>query len=309
MENRIKVLVLMSTYNGEKYLKDQLDSILNQKVTDNICVDILIRDDGSTDSTTQIIIQYAKLYEYRIKYILGENIGYIKSFFTLIQYADGYDYYALSDQDDIWMDNKILTALQWMKYENNDIPLLYGCTSYLIKNDLIPYGTTQTMKHSIDFFNTIIQNYFPGHNQIMNQLLLNELKRKIDCSKIYVHDSWILNVAVVCGKAIFNNSPHTLYRQHDNNEVGFGKGKIDWVLQRLKRIRNGDAKKYYQQINYFFCIYKDKMTDLEINQLSLFIDSEHCFLKRVSSLFKLKFYRQTIIQTIMFRILYLIGGY
>lgn len=302
-----KVLVLLSTYNGEKFLNSQLDSILNQKTTHK--VDLLIRDDGSTDTTLDILTLYQKKYPDRITLIKGKNIGYNKSFFELINLADNYDFYALSDQDDIWLENKIETALEWLMKEDQLIPLLYGAPSYLVYDDLKPYGTTQMQKRKITFKNTIIQNFLPGHEQVMNQLLLNELKKNIDLSKIYVHDSWITNVAMVKGKVIFNNTPFVFYRQHKDNAIGYGNGYFSWIKERVRRIIKSDNKKYAIQINYFYEMYSHYLDEKDYNELHSFIKNNKNFFSRCKYILTSKLYRQTHFQTFLFKILYLLGGY
>ncbi|WP_276834352.1 glycosyltransferase, partial [Massilicoli timonensis] len=106
-----RILVLLSAYNGEKYISAQIESILYQKTEHQ--VDLLIRDDGSNDDTLNILQEYETKYPDRIKVVEGENIGYNKSFFWLIQEANGYDYYSLSDQDDVWLDNKLDIAVKY----------------------------------------------------------------------------------------------------------------------------------------------------------------------------------------------------
>ena len=103
----MRIAVLMSSYNGEQYIKEQIDSILNQKGKFNI--DIYVRDDGSFDNTIHILEDYQK--KGLIKFCGGENIGPAKSFLTLLALADGYDFYAFADQDDIWFENKIESAI------------------------------------------------------------------------------------------------------------------------------------------------------------------------------------------------------
>ena len=111
-----KVQVLLSTYNGEKYIREQLDSILTQK---DIEVSILIRDDGSTDSTVDIIHEYCSNNS-DIKLIKGSNMGACKSFFELFKEADmGYDYYALADQDDYWYADKLTVACNMLAKIDN----------------------------------------------------------------------------------------------------------------------------------------------------------------------------------------------
>ena len=108
--NKKKIVVLLSTYNGEKYLQEQIDSILNQKSSHQI--DLMVRDDGSSDGTIEILKFYEEQYPARVKVNFEKNIGYIHSFFELIREAEGYDYYALSDQDDIWYPEKMERMLR-----------------------------------------------------------------------------------------------------------------------------------------------------------------------------------------------------
>ena len=104
-----RILVIMSTYNGEKYVSEQIESILGQK---NVEVTLVIRDDGSKDGTPTIIKEYVER-DNRIVPIYGDNIGFRKSFFgTLIQsFQEKYDYYAFSDQDDVWLPDKLSVAI------------------------------------------------------------------------------------------------------------------------------------------------------------------------------------------------------
>ena len=102
------VCVMMSTYNGERYLEEQVLSILNQKGIETY---LIIRDDGSTDNTCRILDKLCLLNTDRIKVYKGKNIGYNKSFLKLLGYAEGYDYYAYADQDDYWLPDKCLRAI------------------------------------------------------------------------------------------------------------------------------------------------------------------------------------------------------
>ena len=139
------VQVLLSTYNGETYLKQQLDSILNQK---NVAVKLFVRDDGSSDGTVDILRAYAALHD-NICYLCGENCGVVASFFRLFELSDpDVDFYALSDQDDVWDEDKLSIACQKLeqmrkskspKKKKNDsqirtfaTPLLYCCDAWKV---------------------------------------------------------------------------------------------------------------------------------------------------------------------------------
>ena len=104
-----KVQILMSTYYGEKYLREQLDSIIKQTYP---LINILIRDDGSSDGTLSILKEYAGKYDH-VTYYEGENIGVIQSFLQLLKESDAnVNYYAFADQDDVWLPEKIVRAVE-----------------------------------------------------------------------------------------------------------------------------------------------------------------------------------------------------
>ena len=114
MDCKNKVVILLSTYNGEKYLKEQLDSLLNQTYKN---IDIYIRDDGSKDETVNIIKKYQNEYD-NIHLEEGKNLGFIKSFFELLKNGDeNVDIYSYCDQDDIWEEDKIERAVKFINKE------------------------------------------------------------------------------------------------------------------------------------------------------------------------------------------------
>jgi len=305
--NKKKIVVLLSTYNGEKYLQEQIDSILNQKSSHQI--DLMIRDDGSSDGTIEILKSYEEKYPKRVKVKFEENIGYINSFFELIHDAKGYDYYALSDQDDIWLEDKIEIAIKACELEEYEGPLLYGSSSFLVNDKLEIMGETQKNLRGITWDNLLIQNFFPGHTQVFNNALCETLKTEVDCSKIYVHDFWITYMAFLHGKAIFDNESHTYYRQHGTNTVGFGKNSVEWIAERIRRIGHSDNKKIATQIQYFYDTCAEYMDEELKMKVKEFIQSQSNFLKRSSYLFRTNLYRQKGFETILFKILYLLGGY
>ena len=299
---------MMSTYNGEKHLSEQIESILNQKTTYEI--HIRIRDDGSKDSTVEIAEKYARSYPDQIEIIRGENLGYNGSFFYLIRSAEGFDYYSISDQDDVWLEDKLQVACDRIDEVEEDVPVLYSSTSYLAHDDLIPYGTTRKKLRDLSLYNTIIQNICPGHAQVMNNKLIELLKDEIDISRIYVYDSWIQNVANLFGRIIFDNEPHTYYRQYEGNQLGSGVGKVGQLLSSTKRTKNNDGNKYREQIQYFYERYKDSSTDNNAfwKEVYNFL-SKKSFGSRVSYIFKTKLHRQSKLETFAWKIAVILGKY
>lgn len=116
--------ILMSTYNGAKYIREQMDSLLEQdceaKGTASFC--IIVRDDGSSDGTQDILEEYAGRYPEKISWYQGENHGVIRSFFELLQKSGASDYYAFCDQDDYWMPDKMSHAVETLQTMKRMVP-------------------------------------------------------------------------------------------------------------------------------------------------------------------------------------------
>ena len=303
-----RVVVLISTYNGEKYIGEQIASILEQKTKHHI--DILIRDDGSNDRTVSIVASFVDKYQ-NISFFQGENIGVVSSYFELLKKAEDYDYYSFCDQDDYWLPEKIDTAVKTLEAVKEDIPLLYASPSFVTDGDLNKTGKiTQIERKKIDFYNTAIQNFCPGHNQVVNHRLAEILRSvEIDPSQVYSQDLWVTNVAAVTGKIIFDNKPHTLYRMHHDNKLGFGEGNADWIKQRISRAESHEGAKFSRQLKYFYSVFSDRLTDEQKEEVQKFLSSQKSFSNRAGYIGKTKFWRQREKENTLFKLLYLFGGY
>jgi len=242
----MSLIVLMSTYNGEKYISEQLDSLINQTLKPT---KILVRDDGSKDDTVNILEDYASRYNF-IEYYCGKNIGVAKSFFELINKCDKYDYYALCDQDDYWFKDKLETAVSKLKKEDNNIPLLYGGRFILTDDKLKPLNSDMSKLYSYyDFGHALIYHSAPGCTFVFN----DEARKKVvkyDVSKQYlvIHDAIIHKVVTMFGKMILDNEPHMYYRQHSSNVIGLDSKGIKELIHRIKSFTSGRVKKYRSNI-------------------------------------------------------------
>lgn len=220
-----KVQVLLSSYNGEKYIKNQIESILKQE---DVEVSLLIRDDGSNDKTLDIIEKMAKENK-NISYYQGENIGVAKSFMNLVNKAKESDYYAFADQDDIWMPKKIISAIK--KLENvKEKPSLYISALEIVDEKL---DTIEIKKVSgnFTFEGEMIKNFAVGCTMVFNKELCNILKT-YNPSYIIMHDSWITRVCyAIGGNVIIDDNTYIKYRQHQNNVMGYKYGG----LKKLKK--------------------------------------------------------------------------
>lgn len=301
MTNKKRVLVLLSSYNGEKYIEAQIRSILNQTIAAQI--HIRIRDDGSNDRTCEIIKRLKLDYPNKIELNEEENLGCNAGFFELLNNAEGYDYYSLSDQDDIWLSSKLETALAVLEAEDTSIPLLYASTSYLVEDDLVPYGQTRRKERDFSIYNTAIQNICPGHTQVINNALLKIIQEEdIDLNRIYVYDSWIVNLAALYGKILFNNSSFTYYRQHKYNQLGSGAGKIGQLLVSVKRNGTGDGYKYREQVKYLVEMNEDILKiQGSYDELNNFLNAKS-MKEKICYIWSSKLYRQSKLETFILKI-------
>ncbi len=243
------VAVLLAVYNGEKYLKEQIDSLLSQTVSD---IKIIIHDDGSTDSSAEIIKLYCEKYPNKICCLEGKPTGGAsQNFAFLLQSCDErFDYIMFCDQDDVWLPQKIektLALMQKSEGEDKNIPVL-------VHTDLkVADGTLNVINKSFFDFQKLnqdnitlprllVQNYVTGCTVMIN----NALRQK--CGKIpnncIMHDWWLALTAVIFGKLVCLKESTMLYRQHSDNQVGakasYGLGFIKRKLQTL-----GEVKKNY----------------------------------------------------------------
>lgn len=301
------IAVLMSTYNGEQYLKQQIESIVCQTIFSK--VHLYIRDDGSSDNTKNIIEGFIKQYPSKITAFYQDNQGVNSSFFWLIKNVNGYSYYSICDQDDIWQNDKLEIAVNSLKNEDSDTPLLYASSSFLVHNDLKVYGETRKQRRPITMYNSLIQNISPGHTQVFNEKLRELFLGLEDISNIYYYDSWTLNVAVLLGKLMFDNNSHTLYRQHANNELGAASSLFQKLKYGVKRVNLGHGHKYMGQIKYFHEVYSKELKEHGYyNHVHKLVSKKNFFSRLFFSL-GAKFYRQSRIETFGFYLAYILGKF
>lgn len=234
----------MSTYNGEKYIREQLESIQKQNDSN---LSLLIRDDGSTDATVDLILEYQKKFP-SISLIIGENLGVWKSYFELFQEADGKaDYYALADQDDYWLPDKIRAAVSAMEDRRDSIPLLYAGNKTLVDErlQLIDSEIDYSFELVPSFGNALVENICTGCTCVMNQALLMELCTHIP-DKVIMHDWWIYLVASAIGEVIYDKQSYILYRQHGKNVHGTIVKRKILFLHRANELRKKRGRVYAQ---------------------------------------------------------------
>lgn len=273
-----KVTVLMSTYNGEKYLKEQMDSILDQDFSGDI--KLLIRDDGSQDATKKIISAYKCDKNRSIELIDGENIGPQKSFLELIHASEESDYYFFSDQDDIWYTDKISRAVSFL--ETKSKPACY-CSNYDIEYINILKKRENVLSHapSDKPLRIIFYNQIPGCVIGFNKMLMGELK-KIHLDNVMMHDSMVLSFASSIGDVIYDARPTIAHRIHGNNVVGEGHRKIvfhKWIREKLHLVMEKEDYDLSEMADQF--IKSGKVKEEYISDLTLLRDYKKNWTKTI----------------------------
>ena len=203
-----KVLVMLSSYNGEQYIREQIDSIFKQE---NVSIDLFVRDDGSTDNTVKVLKEYPK----KIDIEVGENIGWKRSFMSMLYtVTQDYDYYAFADQDDVWLTNKIYTAIN--KIHSEDLPCLYYSMMTQVDDNLEVMAEQQSLHYPIEKPMVLFQNFVQGSTIVFNRKLLQAAQKYIIQDPV-PHDIWLPILATYIGKVVFDESSYILYRIHSNN--------------------------------------------------------------------------------------------
>ncbi len=312
------VLVLLSCYNGQAYLKEQLDSILTQK---NCNVELLIRDDGSVDDTVSILKEYEYHYSKSggsvkiLPVLYGKNLGVIRSFFILLQQASvlQYDYYALADQDDIWMEHKLSHAVKTLEKECRKkksniktFPCLYAGAVQPV--DATGKRLSTGMSYSKvrpSFGNALIENICTGCTCVFSKGLLSLLKEKTP-NFVIMHDFWLYLVAAAFGTVIYDPQPYVFYRQHENNTVGMAITRLENYKRRLKNFKRHRGQ-LSKQAGEFFKIYKNVIPKEKKQLTKLLIKNKRDKTIRKQLLFEKRIYRQNWKDDFIFRIFGLFG--
>lgn len=302
MQASKEVAVVISTYNGEKWIKDQLDSILNQTYQN---IKIFVRDDGSKDGTLDILREYEK--KGRIQLEEGENIGYIKSFYKVLENAENFDYYAFCDQDDIWLNFKIERAVKALQKEESNKILMYFSDYDYYDGEMNFKKHFKSYKKGPSFRNAIVDAIALGTCSV-----INESAKKIilenGTENISSHDWWTYFVCAGMGKVIYDKIPTIKYRRHGNNVSACGKSFIQLQLYRIKKFLFGDSfQEVKRQIKkYNHCFY-DKLSEENKKLLSLFTNEKYSLKTALKKVFYPKMFRQNMIDEIMLRFMFLIG--
>ena len=270
-----RVVILMSTWNGMKYLPEQIHSLFQQDLSSDLF--LLVRDDGSTDSTVDYL---RSLKDPRVLVVPGENVGPKGSFFQLLKLAqsEDADYFALCDQDDFWHPHKISHAIAALGV---DRPAIYASSLNLVDENLYQIGKyLHPGNHS--FVSTLVCNYITGCTCVFNRGFLDQLAFPERPDFTIMHDWWIASIASIDSHIVYDCCSSIDYRQHGSNHVGIQTGwRALWLKLRKAVVANPEVSRF-RHAEQLLAATEDRLTSEQRADLIEFIASEHSRLRRLS---------------------------
>ncbi len=292
-----KVAILLCTYCGESFLPDQLASFERQTYKNWT---LYVSDDGSTDHTLDILGKYqVKWGQEKINLYTGPKKGSTANFLFLTCDVElDAAYYAYSDQDDIWDEDKLSRAITWLNKVSHEIPAVYCTRTRLVDKNNQDIGYSPLFLKPPGFKNALVQSIAGGNTMVFNQAALRLLK-KAGVDGVVAHDWWVYLLVTACGGEVRYDSNSSLrYRQHEANLIGMNLG---WNarLTRLNMLWQGNFKKW-NDLNIVALERMRPYMTLENQEiLDRFIKIRKKFLfARIWGVWRLGIYRQTILDNL-----------
>lgn len=290
---RHDVAILLCTYQGAQYLPEQLDSFAAQThATWSVCVS----DDGSKDATHEILRSYRRNWgPDRLFVRAGPRKGFAANFMSLICCDEvAADYYAMSDQDDIWHADKLERAVRWLKTVPSDVPALYCTRTELVDGSGKELGYSPLFTRPPSFRNALVQNVAGGNTMVFNNAARDLLRAAGGNVKVVAHDWWVYIVVSACGgKVFYDPAPSLLYRQHSENLIGANAG-LRARLHRINRLFQGHLKLWTDQ---HIVAIQPVLSSLSAENLSIFnrftAARQRSLIPRVLGIWRSGIYRQT----------------
>jgi glycosyltransferase involved in cell wall biosynthesis len=264
------VHILLATYQGAKYLQEQLESIKAQNYE---TWTLTVSDDGSTDGTLKIVEDFAlKQKDHLIRVLHGPFQGVTANFFNLLNVAplqSKSDLYAFCDQDDVWLPDKLSRAVGWHvgNRRRENLPLLYCSRTQLVNKDGLPVGLSVAPGRPLTFGNSLLQNIASGNTMMLNRVLLDAMRRIPPAHSTW-HDWTAYQVVTACGGEVFYDlKPTLLYRQHEANVIGAARRNL---TQRALLILQGRYRSWSNNTEIAMQSIQESITQTAQQQLTQF---------------------------------------
>jgi glycosyltransferase involved in cell wall biosynthesis len=302
-----EVSVILSSFNGARYLREQLDSLLGQSYPNLL---IQVRDDGSSDGTRAILQDYAAQHA-NIRVDFGERLGIASSFFQLLEHAaDGSEYFAFCDQDDVWYPDKIERAVSRLSALKPGIPALYCSRLEYVDADLNHLRFSRIPGRGLSFGSALVENSATGCTVVMNRAA-RDLIVRAPPGHCIMHDWWCYLVVAAFGVVIYDESPGLKYRLHAGNDTGAAVSFVDDFARRARRFwtNRHDSFRIHAQARAFAQLYADRLATDKRRLLDRFLASKRSGVDRIRFALSPGLHRQTRLDDAILRVLIVLGWY
>lgn len=299
-----KIKILLSTYNGERFIEEQMESLLNQ---DNVLIDILVRDDGSSDNTINILDKYQK--DKKIKYYSGDNLKPARSFVDLVKKSDDCDWYAFCDQDDVWDHDKLYKAVEKLSALDTDQPIVYYSNLRIVDKNLKFYRFAKSNYQMPDSkYSCFVENEATGCTMVFNRAAAKYIKN-YEISYLSMHDSWMYMVGRIFGIVIYDDRATINYRQHEKNVIGASlRANILYKIKgQLARYFTSKEESRYKNVISFYNCYYNCLSDHDKKVLSVFLNYKKNLYSRFRLIVDKNFRTGRFINDLKFMLLVLKG--
>lgn len=299
-----KIKILLSTYNGERFIEEQMESLLNQ---DNVLIDILVRDDGSSDNTINILDKYQK--DKKLKYYSGDNLKPARSFVDLVKKSDDCDWYAFCDQDDVWDHDKLYKAVEKLSALDTDQPIVYYSNLRIVDKNLKFYRFAKSNYQMPDSkYSCFVENEATGCTMVFNRAAAKYIKN-YEISYLSMHDSWMYMVGRIFGIVIYDDRATINYRQHEKNVIGASlRANILYKIkgQLVRYFTSKEEPRYKNVISFYNCYY-NCLSDHDKRVLSVFLNYKKNLYSRFRLIVDKNFRTGRFINDLKFMLLVLKG--
>lgn len=305
MAQKPSVLVMMATYNGEKYVAEQIDSILAQE---GVNFTLLISDDGSSDGTPQICARYAQNTPNVHFFVNKCNKGLARNFMDMLYDSDvrSFDYFAFSDQDDYWLPNKLSKAIEAIATAGEGPRLYYSDVCNVdeqLNGGSREYNVFNSYANSLGLLLTI--NWASGCTMVFNSVFASVLQQYVPRDWPRIHDGWVHLVARALNAQVPDLEHAYIKRRiSGQNQVG-ERGLNRLSVQRIKIIAKSMLGPSEHDLTHAAALlldgYADSMTDEDRELVHRFVDGRHSFINRLGMMFDPAFAQPFPLENLMFK--------
>jgi glycosyltransferase involved in cell wall biosynthesis len=288
------VAILLCSYNGARFIREQLDSIRAQSHGD---WKVWVSDDGSDDGTLDILAEYRSAWGAdRLEILRGPSRGFAPNFLSLVCRPQiSADYFSYADQDDVWEPRKLERAIDALRLSGPDRPALYCTRTTLVDEGGSPLGLSPLFTQKPDFRNALVQNVGGGNTMVFNASARRLLLAAGWDLDVVAHDWWTyLAISAAGGRIFYDPEPSLLYRQHGGNLIGSNQG-LGARLTRLRLLMRGQLRRW---IDANVAGLRRILAELPVEQRQIFLEfdaSRHGgIVRRLVGLKRSGVYRQTL---------------